>query len=576
MLEGLVWMVLGNAGLLLAAHAACRRLRTGRPALDGLLFVLVHLVLISVAVLAAGVGGFLTPRGLGIPATGLLALLVLAGEQKTLPRPTRPDAGLAVLILSGLLAARLVLQVWFLSPMSGDACAYHLTKVAEWVRAGAFTREMGLDSHATFPAGFELIDTWWVVFLHHDVLIEAAGAEFALLGFLAVRALALGLGSSSRAAWTAATLYVLTPAFSVQAVSCLNDAPVAAGILSIAALVAERAHPALVLIPLGLVLGIKGTGVYALPGWLLLAFFERKQPRLSPSSVRAALAVAGAAVVAGAFWYVRNLIWFGSPTYPLGSKAPEHEELERLIQIGPSLASLGKNLNELVGAMITDDRSGFSGTLPGVAGWGIVAFSVGALAAVLECRRDPAFRKAAAAFVVSMLSVFLMVKNDSWFARFVLFAPAILCIAAARLAEASRPAAALVALGAVLEFAATVVPQGPAGVGPWALARMPWRERSAAALLGVEPPASPVGVYANRRLPTYLMYGPDFSRRVVYLRSPQPADLPAELRGQGVTLLYMGLQGRSVFVFNDLVRVGVFRPLTGRFYELPEGIPSHR
>jgi hypothetical protein len=51
------------------------------------------------------------------------------------------------------------------------------------------------------------------VFLHHDVLIELAGAEFLLVSFAAVRALAETAGVSPRHAGFAAFLYVLTRGF---------------------------------------------------------------------------------------------------------------------------------------------------------------------------------------------------------------------------------------------------------------------------------------------------------------------------------------------------------------------------
>src|SRR5439155_312253 len=83
-------------------------------------------------------------------------------------------------------------------------------------------------------SGFELIETWWVVFLHHDVLIELAGVEFLLLSGAGAYALAREMGWSGKCASRAALLFIMTPGLHLQATSCLNDGPVAALITAMA------------------------------------------------------------------------------------------------------------------------------------------------------------------------------------------------------------------------------------------------------------------------------------------------------------------------------------------------------
>src|SRR5204863_2985827 len=135
-----------------------------------------------------------------------LALLLLRGAHRRFPRPAAVDMGRWLATLLGIVALRLLLQVYFFSPHMGDAVAYHLPKLGEWIRAGGFTREMGLHPHTTFPAGFELVEAWWVVFPRHDLLIEMAGVEFLALAFSATYALARWLGWGQRTSFLAATL----------------------------------------------------------------------------------------------------------------------------------------------------------------------------------------------------------------------------------------------------------------------------------------------------------------------------------------------------------------------------------
>jgi hypothetical protein len=568
MIAGLFAMAAANGALLLAAHAVLRRIRTGSAPVDAVLFVLIHLLLVSVAVLAAGVTGFLTPAALGISGAVVLGALLLLREHRLLPRPSLPDAGRWTGLLAAMLGLRTILQVWFLAPTSPDALSYHLPKVAEWVLAGAFTREMGTDYVASFPAGFELIETWWVVFLHHDVLIEMAGVEFAVLAFLAVRLLALQLGLSGKAAFLAGILYLLTPAFGLQTISCLNDGAVAALVLTMASLIVARAHPVLLLLPLGLVAGIKSTGLFAFAGWALLWFMNRKEPRVAPGSMKGALAVAASAAVAGAFWYVRNYLWFGNPLHPVKSGPLTYYERLWYVQVGPSLSSLTANLEELVTNLVFD-RTGFTGICWGSGGWGIVAFSIGVLALLHQIRDDRALRTVAAAFLLSMGAVLLMVKPDAWFSRFILFVPAILCIAAARLAESTRPVAILLVLGCFVQFAGGLLPQDRPVAQYVGMMRQPWRQRSAAAMLEMVPPGDPIGVYATLRSPIYPFYGPDFSRHVVYLRVSGPGRLAEEMERRGVRHVYVHILERATYDLEALVKAGQLRRTGRRFFILP-------
>ena len=295
MIAGLAWMVAANAGTLLAAHAALRRVRSGKGSLDLALFMLFRLVLVSFLVLVAGAARILTPTGLGLLGAGLLGALLLTGEHRRLPRFRRPDIALLPALFLGLVVLRLLLQVWFFAPYAGDALSYHLPKIAEWVQAGGFAREQGADDRSTFPAGFELVETWWVAFLHHDALIEMAGVEFFALALAASHALAVEMGLSRRAAMVACLAAACTPGMMIQATSCLNDGPVAALLVAAAALIVARAHPALVAVPVLLGLGIKPVFGYALPGMALLAFLWRKEPATPVANRKLAVAFASLA-----------------------------------------------------------------------------------------------------------------------------------------------------------------------------------------------------------------------------------------------------------------------------------------
>ena len=571
MIAGLFWMAAAHSSALLGTHALWRKVRTEDRPLDALLFLVLHVLLQSAAVLAAGLCGALSARALGGAGLVVLAGLLLAGEHRRVRLPEKPDLGRGTSVLLGLLSLRMLLQVWFFAPHSGDALGYHLPKIGEWVQSGRFTQEMGLDLQAPLPAGFELLETWWVLFLRHDGFIEMAGVELALVGFAAVRLLALKMGLEGRSAFLAAVLYLATPLFALQATACYNDAPIAALTLTVAAGISARAHPLLVLVPLAVGLGVKGTMLYMLPGWLLLLYWRRGVPWLRPASLRWTIAVALLSLAIGGFWYARNLVWFGNPAFPVTPQGFEWGTAR--IQGGPRLASLPANVASLLSRAIYDDAGPLQPLAVGIAGWGLVAFGPGAVALVLGLREDRELRRHAAAFLVATAGVFLMTTPDDWCMRFVLFFPALLCIAAARLAAQAPPVALLVGAGVALQFATSCVPQE---LSPEDMARLlgqPWAQRSAGPIVGFEgvPPGEPVAVCATTRFPEYVAYGPDFSHRVLHLRVDDAAEMREQMVRHGVRYVYLELTSpRRNGEINIMRKIGDITRLKDHLYRLEQ------
>jgi hypothetical protein len=566
---GLGAMVAANAAAALAAHAVWRRLRTANPEVDAILFLVLRLVVISAAVMLAGISGLLTSAALGLAGVAAVALLLVLGEHRHVRRPAFPEVGRVAGTIAALVGIRMLLQVWFFAPTNGDVLSYHLPKVAEWIRAGRFTAEMGLDPCVSFPAGFELVETWWVVFLHHDVLIEMAGVEFAVLAFAAVRAIGVALGLPSTTSFLAAGFYLLTPLFGLQAVSCLNDGAVAALVLAAFALALARSHPALLAIPLALGAGIKGTFLYAMPGVALLFCLRRDRDLLRPASMRWTVPPLAVAAALGLFWYLRNALWYGNPFHPMTSQGFDLGVVH--VQAGPRLDSLRLNVSDLVSHRIGDGEHRLQSDSYRTAGWGVIAIAGGAMGLIQGMREDRSLRLLGAAFAASLGTVLLLVSPDGWYPRFVLFFPALLSIGAARLASASRPAAALILAGAAVQFATTCLP-GDFGM-PRLLALMaqPWRERSVASLLNSKdlPPGEPVAVYATIRASEYSMYGPDYSRRVIHLRVRDADEMVAEMVRQNVRYVYVAVASHHRKAqIAELVRTSRLRALNENLYVL--------
>jgi hypothetical protein len=527
-------LLAGNLAVLLGSHALLRRVRTGEPSTDAVLFLLLRLALISAIVLLASAARLLSPSWLAAGSVVALAALVWGGEHRRLPRFRLPEVGRGALIFSAVLVLRSLIQVWIFAPFQRDALTYHLPKIGEWIQHEGFTREWGLDLRSTFPSGFELIETWWVAFLHHDVLIEMAGLEFLLLGFLSVCDLSRRMGLAPRFAFLAGLLYALTPGICLQATSCLNDAPAATLWTATAALIVGRVPWTLLILPVALGFGVKPTYGYAIPGLVLLACWWRPRP-----ATRWTLWVAALALAVGSTWYVRNAAVYGNPVHPMGPGGISVQEGYVAQRFGPSLRGLAENLSRVAETRIDDHLGPYDPELPYISGWGLAPFGIGLIAVFLAIRADPSMRRLAVAFGVSLLSVLLLVVFDPWFLRYVLFFPALFAIASAKIVG-ELPEVSLIAWAALLfEFAGTCVPGAfPFGaVGD--LAAQPWRQRTLYphpdlreidALGFLEHPADEVKIYP--------LYRPDFSRRIVPLRAASPDRLLDALRREGLQYLY--------------------------------------
>jgi hypothetical protein len=566
-------MILANAACLLGAHAILGKVATGKAHLDFLFFLVIRFALISAAILCAGMSHTLSAWGLGITgAVAILGLLCLK-SYRTFSWPRFPNVGRLLVLLTILVVIRLLLQVWIFAPYNFDALSYHLTKIPEWVRAGGFTREMGVDTHAPFPAGFELVETWWVVFLHHDVLIEMAGVEFLILAFASCYALSIEMGLGARLAYFASFLYVMTPGLHLSATSCLNDCPAAALGVTTMALVYARAPWAWLWLVVGLGTGVKPTYVYALPGFILLVFLTRSSPPLGAPKERYGVMLGVLGTFIGMYWYVRNAFWYGNPIYPVGTKGLVASTGQLKIQFGPSLGSALKNFSDLIQERVYDNFVAYGPLLVRNSGWGAIGFSCGLLALLVAVRRESAFRRVACAFAVSLASVLILVNHDDWYMRFVLFFPALLAISVAKLVEQCRPAVGVAGVALAYQFFATCVPIDLSLRNAVALARQGWRDRSVLPVRGVNLTGDSILYYLDEpihnRGESYLLYGPDYSRRVVYLRGTTPSELVEAMDRSGTRLLYRSwvTTPKNAVLLDECLRYGLLRQLANQLYE---------
>lgn len=569
MIWGVILMVAANGAVGLGAGALVRKLGTGRGELDVVLFLVLRILLISAVLVIAGVTGGLTRNWLGLGGAGVLGVLLATGGGKPRTGIRIPAIPRWIWVLTAGVMARLLAQVWWFAPHLGDPLCYHLPKVAEWIRAGRFTREMGLHPHVTFPAGFELIETWWTLFLHHDVLIELAGVEFLVLAFAATYSLARSLGQEADWAWLAGLGYVLVPGLHLGATSCLNDAAAAAIVVALAAAIVGRVPAPLLGVMVALGAGIKPTTLYALPGMGVLYLWERKEhrpPSLPPRSGALAWGLAVLALGVGAYWYIRNWIWFGNPVYPVHS--PGYEQLSVAIQAAPRWRSLLANVEDLLGRRISDAAAPLGGNVDYSAGWGPVAFACG-LIAVPCLWSDRPLRRLVLSFVVALGSTLLWSQSDAWCLKYAFYFPVVLVLASTQLCSMRSTLRPLWGVALAGSFVLTTLSYDLRWRTLRFLATQGWRERT----VEVEPASvrsqDLIACAGGSFTRSYLLYRPDFSRRVVYLRATDPDVFRKELLGSGARTLYVGPlgSGQDAILKTCLAR-GDLRPLGESFFAI--------
>jgi hypothetical protein len=488
-----------SAAFCLAASSAARRkiLPDADPDLALLIQVLLFTSIQMLLILATGLAGFLSPIPLTAISAAGLGLLALSGRDcRAFPwsafRPEGPR-GWILAVAAGLLAISLVVKVFVLSPYWGDALYYHLPNVAEWVRAKRLVFGFMQDPRIWFPMGFELVETWWVVFLGRDTLIEAAGVQMLLLAVLAVRVIARVHDLDPR---LAGVLFAFTPALILHATSCGNDLASGAMLLAAYAFVAAQAPRALQGFPLLLGAGIKPTAIFAASGVLVYALRAGPGGRLDR---RAAAVLLGTGLVLGGFWYARNLALKGHPLYPVyGSEAVAGLRADPL----ENFDTLRRTLEELPRRLL--DRFPFTTHAPDATSWGWFVLPWGFPLALVAIRSDPRFRSLAVAFVVGWMATIAMSPMNQLNLRFAVWFPALFALAAGR--RPGRLVFAAAVLSSLLNFAATLAPVERTA-----------RERSL--IPASFPPHEPIACLFSQDIPSYLYYNGDYSRRLFYPRS---------------------------------------------------------
>lgn len=586
----LQWAIANLFVLALTVHV-WRRLRVGSRHLDPLIFGFLFIFLITALVMLCGLAGVLDPTPIwiasaaGCALAGWLARAEIRGWlDKLRHRRWQAHRGswLDLLFAAAALAVavRIAIHVWYLPPYVWDNLSYHLPKVAEWVQSHRLVIFETPIDRTYYPANFELFTTWFVLFPHHDFLIELASVSFYLLACASVYAIARLLGLDRRWGVAAALVYGLTPAPLQHATSGKNDLPIAALFLFLVAALLDAkndaGHPRrrllLIFLVLCLAIGIKPYVAFLAPGlavaavWALRgkpwrAWAEAWAAGRARSSWPALVLVAVALLLAG-YWFLRNALVFGNPVYPAEPRIAGRALFgsvgwERQQGVLFSLDALTQNLRLLFGRKIFD-TSQFHFSLRDMTGWGWFAFVCGWPTLVWGALTSATVRWLAGAFFLSLFSLLACVNPDAWNMRFAQWFPALFAVSfllvmrQVRVPALRRSFYALTLVCLLLNFVGTL---DIGKLPPWMwlrMARLPVAERSTAALglfigrgyydaLRTIPAGEAIGYNTNYNGWVYPLYDADLSRSVRYVPVDAGTDVVKAMRARGVRYLFTAL-----------------------------------
>lgn len=452
---------------------------------NSLAFLFIAVFLITLFNLVLGLFGLLTPDFMGfISLIGLSILFVTTPSRREIMHFPGDVIKLVRSIQKGwedfprwlrwvtffvclFNMIRAVFLVWALPPFVWDSLTYHLTNVAEWTQRGRIFLIDTPVNRVALPANFEVFTTWFTTFLHHDVIVEAAGIPALAIACLATYSLARSLGLSNSAAWIATLAYGSTPALILASTGTKND-PMMAGLflMAVSIIVALRqqveqdldryllGRVALLAMCLLYALGTKAYILQLLFGLAFIgilfpsqygkATFWRyfpqrlyKQVRDSSSILRIFLVIGiGGCLFLGMYWYIRNWVTFGNPFYPLGVKlgdtaffgAPENAYLY------PGFERLVENLIDFANKF-GDRQYVIIPALMNTTGWGWFTYILGIPALLWAFIRRPRIRVISLGFVLSLLLFFITSRPTPYNMRYIVWIPVVMALAFAALYE---------------------------------------------------------------------------------------------------------------------------------------------
>jgi hypothetical protein len=184
-----------------------------------------------------------------------------------------------------------------------------------------------------YPKGGEFLGLWSVVLLRSDVLADMVQIPFAIFGIYALYSVAVSLGAKKDHARFAALLFLFVPVVINQLKTTYVDVMLVTLFFGgLALLLAKKLNKfdyVLLGIVFSLLLSMKSTGALFIAGLSLLLLYRllhtgavHKDGWLKKLLLPFVYIIPP--MFFGLYWYIKNLVVYGSPIYPFGFKFLGH------------------------------------------------------------------------------------------------------------------------------------------------------------------------------------------------------------------------------------------------------------
>lgn len=351
-----------------------------------------------------------------------------------------------------LQVVRCIFHIWYIPPYVWDTVVYHLVNVAEWVQKGKIFPVITPVERVYWPANFEAFETWFVVFLHNDLLVKVGPFIAYIVTGTSAYALARVVGLNNLLSVSSTVFYIFTPSLAIQATACKNDVGISAVYLLSIAILMHISESSLciwkqllvVLMAFCLGIGIKPYMVFISPAIIfvgLLALWRHRRfisriGFIKHTNLIILVILIASSLFLGSYWYIRNVVLFDNPFHPTDFRIGDHLVFGtgNAVQFGPgqrgsaSLKVMMQNFHSLVTKRIFDKSGEFSSHLSDMSGWGWFNFSCGLSAIIYALIFSGKLRLLIISFFISLTGLFMFITHDPWYMRFTLWFPVIFAL----------------------------------------------------------------------------------------------------------------------------------------------------
>lgn len=264
----------------------------------------------------------------------------LISQLRTLPKHLRmlpSTIGWINIALSGLAAGVIawVVFIGLLFPViDWDGNSYHMTFIGNVIQHhNFFDAPTSIPWLIGYPKAGEFIQLWNVILPGHDSFVDLSQLPFIVLAVGALYTIARNLNVSKKSALFASLTFIFTPIILNELKTTYVDIMLSSLFFTIFALVTKKALARIDYLLIGimysLIIGIKATGLIlvlvTIPFVTLhLLKTQHSWKRLGWKSSWSKLLLLSFPSFFGLYWYIKNLILFGSPIYPFGFKVMGH------------------------------------------------------------------------------------------------------------------------------------------------------------------------------------------------------------------------------------------------------------